>query len=107
MTVTKAPVRQQSYLTEYDKLLAEHLRKMSGGIGAQAIAQESALGFPVGTMTAKILGSVLARASDRRAMNREEQSKESYSRAFEIAKAMERGNNLSTTGMSVSPEGNL
>ena len=107
MAVTKAPVRQQSYLTEYDKLLAEHLRKMSGGIGAQAIAQESALGFPVGTMTAKILGSVLARASDRRAMNREEQSKESYSRAFEIAKAMERGNNLSTTGMSVSPEGNL
>ena len=107
MTVLKAPVRQQSYLTEYDKLLAEHLRKMSGGIGAQAIAQESALGFPVGTMTAKILGSVLARASDRRAMNREEQSKESYSRAFEIAKAMERGNNLSTTGMSVSPEGNL
>jgi len=107
MAVLKAPVRQQSYLTEYDKLLAEHLRKMSGGIGAQAIAQESALGFPVGTMTAKILGSVLARASDRRAMNREEQSKESYSRAFEIAKAMERGNNLSTTGMSVSPEGNL
>lgn len=40
-------------------------------------------------------------------MNREEQSKESYSRAFEIANAMERGNNLSTTGMSVSPEGNL
>jgi len=107
MATLKAPVRQQSYLTEYDKLLAEHLRKMSGGIGAQAIAQESALGFPVGTMTAKILGSVLARASDRRAMNREEQSKESYSRAFEIAKAMERGNNLSTTGMSVSPEGNL
>ena len=105
---TGAPLRrQQSYLTEYDKLLAEQLRQMSGGIGAQAIAQESALGFPVGTMTAKILGSVLARASDRRAMNREEQSKESYSRAFEIAKAMERGNNLSTTGMSVSPEGNL
>ena len=107
MATLKAPVRQQSYLTEYDKLLAEHLRKMSGGIGARDIAEESALGFPVGTMTAKILGSVLARASDRRAMNREEQSKESYSRAFEIAKAMERGNNLSTTGMSVSPEGNL
>tara|TARA_R100000656_G_scaffold77391_1_gene57083 strand:- start:5816 stop:7579 length:1764 start_codon:yes stop_codon:yes gene_type:complete len=75
MATLKAPVRQQSYLTEYDKLLAEHLRKMSGGIGAQAIAQESALGFPVGTMTAKVLGGVLARASDKRAMNREEQSK--------------------------------
>ena len=58
-------------------------------------------------MTAKILGSVLARAADKRAINREEQAKESYSRAFEIANAMERGNNLSTTGMSVSPEGNL
>jgi hypothetical protein len=74
MAVTKAPVRQQSYLTEYDKLLAEHLRKMSGGIGAQAIAQESALGFPVGTMTAKVLGGVLAGAADRRAENRIKQS---------------------------------
>ena len=108
MAVVRAPVRQQSYLTEYDKLLAEQLRRMSGSIGPGDIAAESYGGkFPVGTMTAKILGSVLARASDRRAMNREEQSKESYSRAFEIAKAMERGNNLSTTGMSVSPEGNL
>ena len=108
MAVVKAPVRQQSYLTEYDKLLAEQLRQISGSIGPGDIAAESYGGkFPVGTMTAKILGSVLARASDRRAMNREEQSKESYSRAFEIAKAMERGNNLSTTGMSVSPEGNL
>ena len=108
MAVLKAPVRQQSYLTEYDKLLAEQLRRMSGSIGPGDIAAESYGGkFPVGTMTAKILGSVLARASDKRAMNREEQSKESYSRAFEIANAMERGNNLSTTGMSVSPEGNL
>ena len=108
MAVVRAPVRQQSYLTEYDKLLAEQLRQISGSIGPGDIAAESYGGkFPVGTMTAKILGSVLARASDRRAMNREEQSKESYSRAFEIAKAMERGNNLSTTGMSVSPEGNL
>ncbi len=108
MAVVKAPVRQQSYLTEYDKLLAEQLRRMSGSIGPGDIAAESYGGkFPVGTMTAKILGSVLARASDKRAMNREEQSKESYSRAFEIANAMERGNNLSTTGMSVSPEGNL
>ena len=108
MAVLKAPVRQQSYLTEYDKLLAEQLRQMSGSIGARDIATEAYGGkFPVGTMTAKILGSVLARASDKRAMNREEQAKESYSRAMEIANAMERGNNLSTTGMSVSPEGNL
>ncbi len=108
MAVVKAPVRQQSYLTEYDKLLAEQLRRMSGSIGPGDIAAESYGGkFPVGTMTAKILGSVLARASDKRAINREEQAKESYSRAFEIANAMERGNNLSTTGMSVSPEGNL
>ena len=104
MAVVRAPVRQQSYLTEYDKLLAEQLRQMSGSIGARDIATEAYGGkFPVGTMTAKILGSVLARASDKRAMNREEQAKESYSRAMEIANAMERGNNLSTTGMSVSP----
>lgn len=77
MAVVKAPVRQQSYLTEYDKLLAEQLRRMSGSIGPGDIAAESYGGkFPVGTMTAKILGSVLARASDKRAMNREEQSKE-------------------------------
>jgi len=108
MAVLKAPVRQQSYLTEYDKLLAEQLRQMSGSIGPGDIAAESYGGkFPVGTMTAKILGGVLARAADKRAINREEQAKESYSRAFEIANAMERGNNLSTTGMSVSPEGNL
>ena len=73
---TGAPLRrQQSYLTEYDKLLAEQLRQMSGGIGARDIAAESALGFPVGTMTAKILGGVLARGADRRAMNRDAQSK--------------------------------
>lgn len=108
MAVVKAPVRQQSYLTEYDKLLAEQLRQMSGSIGPGDIAAESYGGkFPVGTMTAKILGSVLARVADKRAMNREEQAKESYSRAMEIANAMERGNNLSTTNMSVSPEGNL
>jgi len=67
--------RQQSYLTEYDRILAEHLRKMSGGIGARDIAAESALGFPVGTMTAKVLGGVLAGGADRRAMNRDVQSK--------------------------------
>ena len=66
MAVVKAPVRQQSYLTEYDKLLAEQLRQISGSIGPGDIAAESYGGkFPVGTMTAKILGSVLARASDK------------------------------------------
>ena len=83
---TGAPLRrQQSYLTEYDKLLAEQLRQMSAGIGAQAIAQESALGFPVGTMTAKVLGGVLAGAADRRAMNREAQSKKASSLLARIA----------------------
>lgn len=108
MAVLKAPVRQQSYLTEYDKLLAEQLRQMSGSIGARDIAAESYGGkFPVGTMTAKILGSVLARASDKRAMNREEQAKESYSRAMEIANAMERGNNLMPGELGVNQSGNL
>ena len=75
MAVLKAPVRQQSYLTEYDKLLAEQLRRMSGSIGPGDIAAESYGGkFPVGTMTAKILGSVLARASDKKAENRIKQS---------------------------------
>lgn len=108
MAVLKAPVRQQSYLTEYDKLLAEQLRQMSGSIGARDIAAESYGGkFPVGTMTAKILGSVLARAADKRAINREEQAKESYSRAMEIAKAMERGNNLMPGELGVNQSGNL
>jgi len=108
MAVIKAPVRQQSYLTEYDRQMAEYLRRMGGSIGAQDIAAEAYGGkFPVGTMTAKILSSVLARASDKRAMNREERAKDSYSRAFEIANAQDRGLNLSTTDMSVSPEGNL
>ena len=75
MAVIKAPVRQQSYLTEYDKQMAQYLRKMSGGIGAQDIAAEAYGGkFPVGTMTAKILSGVLAGASDRRAANRIKQS---------------------------------
>lgn len=108
MAVLKAPVRQQSYLTEYDKLLAEQLRQMSGSIGARDIAAESYGGkFPVGTMTAKILGSVLARAADKRAINREDQAKESYSRAFEIANAMERGNNLMPGELGVNQSGNL
>ena len=108
MAVVKAPVRQQSYLTEYDRQMAEYLRQMGGSIGAQDIAAEAYGGkFPVGTMTAKILSGVLARASDKRAMNREERAKDSYGTAFEIANAQDRGLNLSTTDMSVSPEGNL
>ena len=75
MAVNKAPVRQQSYLTEYDRQMAEYLRQMSGSIGAQDIAAEAYGGkFPVGTMTAKILSGVLAGASDRRAANRIKQS---------------------------------
>ena len=75
MAVIKAPVRQQSYLTEYDRQMAEYLRKMGGSIGAQDIAAEAYGGkFPVGTMTAKILSGVLAGASDRRAANRIKQS---------------------------------
>ena len=106
MTVTKAPVRQQSYLTEYDKQMAEYLRQIGGGIGPQDIAAEAYGGkFPVGTMTAKILSGVLARASDKRAMNREERAKESYSRAREIANAMDNPQ-LSRDGstMSINPE---
>ena len=76
MAVNKAPVRQQSYLTEYDRQMAEYLRQMSGSIGPQDIASEAYGGkFPVGTMTAKILSSVLAGGADRRAMNRDAQSK--------------------------------
>ena len=41
MAVFKAPVRQQSYLTEYDKQMAQYLRQMSGSIGAQDIAAEA------------------------------------------------------------------
>ena len=108
MAVIKAPRRQQDYLTEYDRQMAQYLRQMGGSIGAQDIAAEAYGGkFPVGTMTAKILSGVLARASDKRAMNREERAKDSYGTAFEIANAQDRGLNLSTTDMSVSPEGNL
>ena len=84
MAVTKAPVRQQSYLTEYDRQMAEYLRKMGGSIGAQDIAAEAYGGkFPVGTMTAKILSGVLAGASDRRAVNREERSNEAMSKLLQ------------------------
>ena len=78
MAVFKAPVRQQSYLTEYDKQMAQYLRQMSGSIGANDFTRE-AMGnggqFPVGTMTAKILSGVLAGGADKRAMNRDAQSK--------------------------------
>jgi len=77
MAVTRAPVRQQSYLTEYDKQMAQYLREMGGSIGANDFTRE-AMGnggqFPVGTMTAKILSGVLAGASDKRAANRIKQS---------------------------------
>mgnify|MGYP003666372500 CR=1 FL=1 len=105
MAVTKAPVRQQSYLTEYDRQMAEYLRKIGAGYGAKQIATEAYGGkFPVGTMTAKILSGVLAGASDRRAINREERAKDSYSKAREIAIAMENPR-LSTDAstMSVNP----
>ena len=76
MAVGAPTRRQQSYLTEYDKQMAQYLRQMSGSIGPQDIASESYGGkFPVGTMTAKILSGVLAGGADRRAINRVEQSK--------------------------------
>lgn len=106
MTVTKAPVRQQSYLTEWDRQMAEYLRQMGGSIGPQDIASEAYGGkFPVGTMTAKILSGVLAGASDKRAMNREERAKDFYGRAREIANAMDNPQ-LSRDGstMSINPE---
>jgi hypothetical protein len=105
MAVVKAPVRQQSYLTEYDRMMAEYLRQMGAGIGPQDIASEAYGGkFPVGTMTAKILSGVLAGASDRRAINREERSKDFYSRAREIVNAMDNPR-LSTDAstMSINP----
>jgi len=84
MAVIKAPVRQQSYLTEYDRQMAEYLRQMGGSIGAQDIAAEAYGGkFPVGTMTAKILSGVLAGASDRRAKNREERRNEAMSKLLQ------------------------
>lgn len=108
MAVTRAPVRQQSYLTEYDKQMAQYLRQIGGSIGAQDIAAEAYGGkFPVGTMTAKILSGVLARASDKRAMNREERAKDSYSRAFEIANAQDRGLNAMPGELGVDQLGNL
>ena len=46
---------QRSPLSVYDEQMAQLLRQQSAEIGPQAIAQKSALGFPVGTMTANIL----------------------------------------------------
>ena len=108
MAVNKAPVRQQSYLTEYDRQMAQYLRQMGGSIGAQDIAAEAYGGkFPVGTMTAKILSSVLARASEKRAMNREEMGKDYSSKAYEIADAQDRGLNAMPGELGVDQSGNL
>jgi hypothetical protein len=70
---------QRSPLSVYDEQMAEMLRQQSAGIGARDIAAESALGFPVGTMTAKILGNVLASAKEKSALNRDEQSRKARS----------------------------
>lgn len=76
---------QRSPLSVYDEQMAQLLRQQSAGIGPQAIAQESALGFPVGTMTAKILGNVLASAKEKRALNRDEQQKRARTLLARIA----------------------
>lgn len=76
---------QRSPLSVYDEQMAQLLRQQSAGIGPQAIAQESALGFPVGTMTAKILGNVLAGAKEKRAINRDEQQKRARTLLARIA----------------------
>ena len=62
---------QRSPLSVYDEQMAQLLRQQSAGIGARDIAAESALGFPVGTMTSKILGNVLAGAKAKSAINRD------------------------------------
>jgi len=77
---------QRSPLSVYDEQMAQLLRQQSANIGPQAIAQESALGFPVGTMTAKILGNVLARGANKRAINRDAQQKRA---AIELLKKPE------------------
>jgi hypothetical protein len=108
MAVIKAPRRQQDYLTEYDRQMAQYLRQMGGSIGAQDIAAEAYGGkFPVGTMTAKILSGVLARASEKRAMNREEMGKDYSSKAYEIADAQNRGVDAMPGQMGVNQAGNL
>ena len=66
---------QRSPLSVYDEQLAQMLRQQSAGIGAQDIAAEAYGGkFPVGTMTAKILGGFLARGKEKSALNREAQA---------------------------------
>jgi len=108
MAVIKAPRRQQDYLTEYDRQMAQYLRQIGGSIGAQDIAAEAYGGkFPVGTMTAKILSGVLARASEKRAMNREEMGKDYSSKAYEIADAQDRGLNAMPGELGVDQSGNL
>ena len=71
---------QRSPLSVYDEQLAQMLRQQSAGIGPQDIAAEAYGGkFPVGTMTAKVLGGVLARANEKRALNRDAQAKRARS----------------------------
>ena len=71
---------QRSPLSVYDEQLAQMLREQSAGIGPQDIAAEAYGGkFPVGTMTAKVLGGVLARANEKRALNRDAQGKRARS----------------------------
>ena len=50
MAVVKAPRRQQDYLTEYDRQMAQYLRQMGGSIGAQDIASEAYGDCPTLTM---------------------------------------------------------
>lgn len=77
---------QRSPLSVYDEQMAQLLRQQSAGIGARDIAAESTLGFPVGTMTAKILGNVLAGAKEKRAINRDAQQKRARSLLASIAR---------------------
>ena len=66
---------QRSPLSVYDEQMAQMLREQSAGIGAQQIAAEAYGGkFPVGTMTAKVLGGVLANAKEKSALNRDVKS---------------------------------
>ena len=71
---------QRSPLSVYDEQMAQMLREQSAGIGAQQIAAEAYGGkFPVGTMTSKVLSGVLARANEKRALNRDAQGKRARS----------------------------
>jgi len=92
---------QRSPLSVYDEQMAQLLRQQSANIGPQAIAQESALGFPVGTMTSKILGNVLASAKEKSAINRDAQQK----RARSILASVARGD--LPENVTIDDEGNF